>query len=176
MLPKTKLVIGLGNPGTRYQHTRHNIGFLVIDALHNHLSMPEWKERKILSAHVAEGGDDDRGVILGKPTTFMNESGKAVVQLVKKYPRAELVVIHDDLDLAFGKIKISRNSSSAGHNGVQSIINALGTKDFTRVRIGIGRPSDGTPADEFVLHHFTPEELSALPEIIGRAVNTDTLE
>jgi len=140
-----KLIVGLGNPGFRYKKTRHNIGFMVIDQL------------KI----------DD--AILLKPTTYMNNSGKAVKSVMDKNEISELIVIHDDIDLPFGTIKTSKDSSSAGHKGVQSIINELKTKDFTRIRVGIN-PGKNVNTERFVLEKFSKDEKKHLKEIIKNAV------
>jgi len=151
-----KLIVGLGNPGAKYKKTRHNIGFRVIDALKDEISEKE--------------------IILLKPQTFMNKSGVAVKSLTTKYKisTTDIVVVHDDVDLPFGTIRVSKNSSSAGHRGVQSIIDELGTQNFIRVRIGIRPKSEiRNPKFEtadFVLEKFTKDEEKQLPEIIKKAV------
>ena len=152
-----KLIVGLGNPGKKYAKTRHNVGFRVIDSL---------------------DFARDKDVILLKPNTFMNQSGKVVKSLTTKYKiqTTDVIVIHDDIDLPFGEIRVSKDSSSAGHKGVQSIINELGTQDFTRVRIGINPKSEirisksETDTTDFVLENFTKAEEKQLPEIIKEAV------
>ena len=145
-----KLIVGLGNPKKKYEKTRHNIGFRVIDSL---------------------DFTQDKDVILLKPNTFMNKSGKAVQECLAYYkiPVSNLIVIHDDIDLLFGDIRVSKNSSSAGHKGVQSIIDELKTKDFTRVRIGI-KPNHEFDTTEFVLKKFTKQEEKELKGIIKKAV------
>ena len=147
------LIVGLGNPGRKYTKTRHNIGFRVIDALKDEIS--------------------DKNVILLKPDIFMNNSGKAVKKELKysKLNTQDLIVIHDDIDLPFGTIRVSKDSSSAGHKGVQSIIDELRTKDFTRIRIGI-KPSYEVDTTEFVLNKFSKEEEKQLKEIIKKAAET----
>lgn len=134
------LIVGLGNPGPKYKYTRHNIGARIVGEL------------KPLNLE---------GVVLAEPTTFMNDSGRAVKLLTKRYPldANSLIVIHDDIDLPLGKIRISKNRGSAGHKGVQSIIDELKTKDFNRIRIGIC-PKEGKPKniENFVLQNFTKEE------------------
>lgn len=144
-----RLIVGLGNPGEKYRKTRHNVGYMVIDEL---------------------AGQNPTGFILEKPGTFMNESGKAVKRLVAtlKLSADELIIVHDDIDLPLGKYKISFGRGSAGHKGVQSIIDALGTKDFQRVRMGIC-PKNGKPekVEEFVLKNFTKEEELTLKKTIG---------
>ena len=144
------LIVGLGNPGKKYQDTRHNIGFGVID--------------KLQSLNLKK-------VILAKPKTFMNLSGKAVKSLIKKYkiPTANLWVIHDDIDLPLGKIRIVKNRGAAGHKGVESIIKELGTKNFVRFRIGIC-PKTGKPKnpENFVLQKFNKEEKEIIKEVIKK--------
>ncbi|MBI2642028.1 MAG: peptidyl-tRNA hydrolase [Candidatus Wildermuthbacteria bacterium] len=149
------LIIGLGNPGKKYEKTRHNAGFMVLDVL----------EKKEL------------GVRLLKPDTFMNNSGSAVKKEMQKLKikSQNLLVIHDDIDIPLGKTKVSKGSGSAGHKGVESIIQALGTKDFTRIRIGI-LPPEGKPEDveTFVLKNFKKEELPLLKAAIASALSTLT--
>ena len=148
------LIVGLGNPGKEYEKTRHNIGYLVIDEL-------------------AKQKTND--VVLLKPQTFMNNSGTAVLAAVNFYKikPAGLWIIHDDIDLPLGEFKISQNRGSAGHKGVQSIINALGTKNFNRVRIGIC-PKTGKPkaVEKFVLQNFTKSEEKTIKEVIERTIQT----
>ncbi len=144
------LIVGLGNPGQKYEKTRHNIGSRAVEELE--------------SLNLAN-------VILAKPTTFMNESGKAVKSLTKTYRlnSNNLMVIHDDIDLPLGKIRISESSGSAGHKGVESIIKSLGTKDFIRFRIGI-MPETGKPknVENFVLRRFNKEEEKIIEEVIKK--------
>jgi len=149
------LIVGLGNPGKKYEKTRHNIGFRIIDSL---------------------DFARDKGVILLKPQTFMNNSGKAIKSLITKYPptgeagklqSTQLWVIHDDIDLPLGTIRISKNSSSGGHKGVQSIINETRTKNFTRFRIGI-RPKFKVDTEKFVLKKFTKQEEKNIKKIIEK--------
>jgi len=137
-----KLIFGLGNPGKKYEKTRHNIGSRIIDEL------------KFLNLG---------NVVLLRPKTFMNESGKAI-----NSPAKDLIVINDDVDLPLGKIKISFGSGAAGHKGVQSIIDTLGTKDFTRIRIGIGIENKKIPTEAFVLENFTGEEQKIIDEVIEK--------
>jgi len=157
------LIVGLGNPGKKYTKTRHNVGFRIIDAL----------EKSFDSAQ-------DKKVVLLKPDTFMNNSGKAVRETLTYYkvPTRNLCVIHDEIDLPFGTIRISKNSSSAGHKGVQSIIDELKTKNFTRVRIGI-RPEPKIQSQKskigttnFVLKNFTKGEEKQLKVIVDQATET----
>ena len=150
-----KLIVGLGNPGIKYKKTRHNVGFRIIDELKKSLK-------------------DKDDIILLKPNTFMNNSGKAVKKAIEnwKLKIENCIVIHDDIDLLFGDIRVSNNSSSAGHKGVQSIIDELGTKDFSRIRIGIRQDTITKKQDtnKFVLENFTKDEEKHLPKIIKKAV------
>jgi len=145
-----KLIAGLGNPGGKHKKTRHNVGFRAIDELKRHISKKD--------------------AIFLKPTTYMNNSGKEVKSVIKncKLKIENLVVVHDDIDLPLGTIRISENISSAGHKGVQSIINELRTQDFTRVRIGI-RPNHKVDTEKFVLEKFSKEEEKQLKQIIKEA-------
>ena len=156
------LIIGLGNPGKQYEKTRHNFGFRVLDLLTNE---EEWQD-KYDSQFIKL---DD--VILAKPQTFMNKSGEAVKDIMKFYPAAELVVIHDDLDLPLGAIRIQKDSSSAGHNGVQSIIDELNSQNFIRLRLGIDNPQTRgpVPPEDFVLQKFTEDEERITKEVLEKA-------
>ena len=166
-----KLIVGLGNPGRRYKKTRHNVGFMVIDEL-----VDKWQKSKKANCVYSKQGD----IEYIKPLTFMNNSGKAVRSVKDKHKikPENIIVIHDDIDLPFGEVRISKDVSSAGHKGVQSIINELGTQDFTRVRIGINPRLVGEQADRkidterFVLEKFTKEENKQLDEIIKQAIET----
>lgn len=161
------LIVGLGNPGRQYENTRHNLGFRVLDLL---ASSEEWQDKydsKLIKL-------DD--VILAKPQTFMNKSGEAVNEILKFYPAAELVVIHDDLDLPLGAIRIHKNASSAGHHGIESIIDSLNSQNFIRVRLGVDNPQtrQNIPADDYVLQKFTAEEETIVKEVLEKA--KDALE
>ena len=168
------LIVGLGNPGKEYADTRHNFGFRVIDKM---ISGSEAKPLKTKAqAMVWLRSREDEFSISGdyllEPQTYMNLSGNAVNKFVleKKIPASRLIVVHDDLDLEFGKVRVSRNASAGGHNGVQSIIDSLSTKDFTRVRVGIGRPTNDQPIEDYVLTRFSVEEKNQLPEIIDKSI------
>ncbi|MBI3304924.1 aminoacyl-tRNA hydrolase [Candidatus Parcubacteria bacterium] len=169
-----KLIVGLGNVGRDYERTRHNIGFRVADALSAAWGLT-WRERADCEATVAEGSRDGAKIVLAKPATMMNDSGRAVAKLGHYYrlTPGEILVAHDDVDLSFGEIRIEAGRGSAGHRGVESLIEALGTKEFHRVRIGVrnGQYRPGTKtADEFVLADFTNEEEKQLPAIIQKAI------
>ena len=172
-----KLIVGLGNPGPEYRDTRHNVGFMVVEKLAKELGVrvPSWEKddkKNVLTAHIGE-------VLLVKPLTFMNKSGFAVRALVDFYELtpADIWVIHDDIDLPLGKIKIREKGGSAGHNGVTSIIEQLKTDAFVRFRLGIGKGVDTTGASEnknkhhrsvisFVLSRFRQSEAGAFKHLI----------
>jgi PTH1 family peptidyl-tRNA hydrolase len=173
-----RIIIGLGNPGQQYAGTRHNIGFQIIDGFYNEnktaLNFSVWQKNKKFHAEICEGNFNGEKIILAKPETFMNESGIAVGALFHFYKIAplELIVIHDDLDLPLGKIKVQANISSAGHNGIKSIIEKIGTQDFWRVRIGTSRADkekNGETAN-FVLGRFNLFERLKLREIKKNAL------
>jgi peptidyl-tRNA hydrolase, PTH1 family len=175
-----KIIVGLGNPGTEYENTRHNAGFMLIDKLAADAGAT-WQFNKRFKAEIAES----RGVFFIKPQTFMNESGVAVAAVLSYYkllPRTLgilkakgadlsqiLTVIHDDLDIELGKYKISVDSRAAGHKGVQSIINHLKTKNFQRIRLGIKKSAgqEKIPTDKFVLTKFSAEEKRKIEEVIN---------
>lgn len=161
-----KLIVGLGNPGKSYVNNRHNVGFQCLDHFARVHRIP-LKERKA-RAKVGMGEVVGTPVVLAKPRTFMNMSGEAVRRLVREFrvPLEDLLVIYDDLDLPLGKVRIRQRGGSAGHKGGQSIIASLGSQDFPRIRVGIGRPDGDEVA--YVLSDFTAEE----KEIVNEAVAT----
>lgn len=161
--------MGLGNPGREYRITRHNTGFLVIDRFAQDHSFKLTKRK--FYARIGTGKISGISVILAKPLTFMNLSGESVAPLVGFFSLkdSELVVVHDDLDLSFGRIRIKVGGGDAGHQGLRSIIESLGTSDFIRIRVGIGRPPKGTTATEYVLHNYNPDERKELENIVARA-------
>ena len=163
------LIIGLGNPGKIYAKTRHNLGFMVIDELSSKISIPfKDKSKNFLSGAGCIGGKD---VILIKPVTFMNRSGVAVRDAVKKYKDIDnIIVVQDDLDLDTGVIRIRKNGSAGGHRGIESIIEITGTKEFIRVKIGISR-EDRIPAEDYVLSPFDKQEKPIIKEAIEKAVD-----
>lgn len=161
-----KLIIGLGNPENEYAGTRHNVGFAVLDAVHAALpDMPAFREEKKWQSLVIDLKTTQDHLLFLKPTTFMNTSGDAV-RLAMEYfhvPADDIWVVHDELDLPLGTVRISYDSRSAGHNGVQSIIDLLGTKAFHRLRIGIKTDEAAViPAERFVLMPFSPAEQEIL--------------
>lgn len=170
-----KLVVGLGNPGAGYSRNRHNVGFMSIAYLAKSHGMRF--DRAKADARVAEGSIGGTAVMLARPQTFMNASGRAVGALLKKLNLTpdDLIVIHDDLDLATGRIRLRKGGSSGGHKGVQSIIDSINSPDFTRVRIGVGRPVAGDRLEErendvvnYVLGDFTDDERLAIDREIPR--------
>jgi PTH1 family peptidyl-tRNA hydrolase len=165
-----KLIVGLGNPGIEYQFTPHNLGFLVIDRIANDLDV-EVRNRQCRSL-TARAVIADQQVLLVKPETFMNLSGLAVAELVRKYevdPAADLVLIYDELDLPLGAIRIRQRGSSAGHNGMESVIGALGTQEFLRIRLGIAPDRKISDGVKYVLTPFRKSELKEVDEVIDRA-------
>jgi PTH1 family peptidyl-tRNA hydrolase len=170
------LVVGLGNPGPRYATTRHNLGYVVADLLADRMGA-RFKLHKKSGTDVATGRLAGHPVVLGKPRSYMNESGRQVAALVKFYsaPPGDLILIHDELDLEFGRVRLKLGGGEAGHNGVRSVSTALGTKDYLRVRIGIGRPPGRKDPAAFVLENFTPAERKEVPVICEQAADATEL-
>ncbi len=163
------IIIGLGNPGKAYINTRHNLGFMVIDALSSKFSAPLTNKSKNFVYSPAHINSTD--VILMKPLTFMNRSGIAVREALKKYRETDgFIVIHDDLDLSTGVIRIRKSGSAGGHNGIESIINHINSKDFLRLKIGIGR-SVRIPAEDYVLRNFSRLQKPAIKNAVEKAVD-----
>lgn len=151
------LLVGLGNPGPKYKRNRHNIGFIAVDEIVNRYSFGSWRAR--FQAQTAEGRLGGEKILAIKPTTFMNESGRAVGEAVRFYKLDvnDIVVLHDELDLAFGKLRLKRGGGHAGHNGLRSIDAHIG-KDFVRVRLGIGHPGEKSGVHGYVLSDFAKSE------------------
>lgn len=165
-----RVVVGLGNPGPGYEKTRHNVGFWVVERL-----AKRWGSQISRRAHRSLVGEAFLGgetVLLVKPQTFMNRSGEAVVRLRDFYhlPPSGFIVVHDDMDLAIGRIRVRENGGPGGHWGVESVIAALGARDFPRIKVGIGRPPAGEDPVDFVLHPFTPVEEESIFLAVERAV------
>jgi len=168
-------IIGLGNPGKRFEKTRHNLGFLILDHFSKKNNFGSWKKSKKANALYSKKIINNKEVELVKPLVFMNNSGRTVKYILRKHHLQitdDIVVVHDDLDLSFGEIKISRKRGSAGHNGVQSIIDKLGSKDFARIRVGI-KPLETQVESidwpDFVLSPFTQKEKKVLKETLINA-------
>jgi peptidyl-tRNA hydrolase, PTH1 family len=170
------LVVGLGNPGENYARTRHNLGFLVADLLAARLGA-KFKAHKRSGAEVVTGRLAGRPVVLAKPRCYMNESGRQVGPLAKFYSvqPADIIVIHDELDIDFGRIRLKIGGGEGGHNGLRSVASALGTKDFLRVRVGIGRPPGRKDPATFVLETFTAAERPEVPTICEQAADATEL-
>ena len=165
-----KLIAGLGNPGSRYQWTRHNAGFMVLDRLSHLAGIPITK--KCFSGLCGEGTWQGDRVLLLKPLTYMNLSGRSVAEAVRfhKLSLEDVIVIHDDLDIPFGRVKLKKGGGHGGHNGLRSLLSELGSGDFTRIRIGIDRPSRGDVVD-YVLTPFSREETARLPQVLDGIVD-----
>ena len=163
-----KLIIGLGNPGKRYTQTRHNAGFLALDFLREHFHFETFHQESRFQSELSIGTISGQKLILVKPSTFMNRSGTSVRLLLDFYKLtpADIIIIHDDIDLAPGTMKTALSSRAAGHNGVQDIIDTLGTQGFSRIRLGIGRPTETEgicrPIHDYVLDTFATSELTVL--------------
>lgn len=166
-----KLIVGLGNPGVQYRLNRHNMGFMVLHRLADQLNVK--LDKKGYDSLLGRGAIADEDVLLAEPQTYMNLSGKAVKQICSKFsiPFDDLIVIHDDLDLPFGTIRLKSGGGHGGHKGLVSIIDHLGGSDFSRIRMGIGKPSHKAMVEAYVLEPFTPEESQWLPQIIAKAVD-----
>ena len=160
------LVVGLGNPGAQYLSTRHNIGFMIVDALASRARIDVSREK--FSGHYGSGRIASKSVVLLKPQTFMNRSGQSVVSAAQffKVKPSHIIVIHDELDVGFSQLRLKLGGGHAGHNGLRSIMNLLGSKEFIRLRMGIGRPKHGD-VSRYVLSGFSsPEETDWLPGFI----------
>ncbi|MER7579061.1 aminoacyl-tRNA hydrolase [Kitasatospora sp. NPDC097691] len=165
------LIAGLGNPGPWFRQTRHNAGFLAVDRLAERHGARF--RRRGLATLVAEIEVDGRPVLLAKPLWFINLSGRPVAALLRRYgvPMERLVVVQDDLDFAFGSARLKRGGGPGGHNGVRSVGEVLGTRDFVRLRFGVGRPPKGQSVGDFVLKKFSDEELAAMPGELDRCAD-----
>jgi PTH1 family peptidyl-tRNA hydrolase len=163
------LVVGLGNPGRQYAGNRHNAGFMVVDELMRQSGAGTPRRR--LGAEIAEAALGGTKVIFCKPMDFMNTSGFAIRRTAAfwKIPPAQTVVVHDDMDLDFGRLKLAEAGGTGGHNGLRSIVTELGTESFCRVRFGIGRPPPAWEGADYVLADFSPEERRALPDLLEEA-------
>ncbi|MCZ8377690.1 aminoacyl-tRNA hydrolase [Mycobacterium sp. CPCC 205372] len=170
------LVVGLGNPGPTYAKTRHNVGFMVADLLAGRMGSG-FKVHKKSGAEVVTGRLSGRSVVLAKPRCYMNESGRQVGPLAKFYSvaPADVVVIHDELDIDFGRIRLKFGGGVAGHNGLRSVSAALGGNGFQRVRVGIGRPPGRKDAAAYVLEAFTAAERAEVPTICEQAADATEL-
>jgi len=164
------LIIGLGNPGSKYRQNRHNIGFMVVNHLAEKIHIP--LRRVEFRALIGKGEIDSKPCILAKPQTFMNESGKSVGPLMRFYrvPQERLLVVHDDLDLPFGTLRLRPSGGTGGQKGMESIVAQLGSQNFARLRVGIGRPPGRMDPRDYVLHDFDPPQQDDLPLLLDTAV------
>lgn len=163
------LIVGLGNPGQKYKNTRHNLGFLTLAALARRHQIST--EKRKFESHYGLGEILQEKVVLLTPLTYMNLSGQAVGSFLRYFQISptSLIVIHDDLDLPWSRMKITNKGGAAGHKGLQSIISHVQTSEFTRIRLGIGRPPEKIPAESYVLESFSAEERKDLPLLIDYA-------
>ncbi|MEH0021302.1 MAG: aminoacyl-tRNA hydrolase [Desulfobacter sp.] len=168
---KFTLLAGLGNPGKEYSQTRHNIGFLVVDALAARLGTA--LDRQKFDADFTKARVRSGGIFLVKPMSYMNRSGIPIQRLAAYYKinMGDIVVVHDDMDLEFGKIKIVQGRGHGGHNGIRSIIDAFGRKECIRVRVGVGHPGARKNVTGHVLGKFTPDEQAGLDDLVESAVD-----
>ena len=164
-----RLIVGLGNPGKQYQNNRHNIGFNIVDSL---LEDYPNKTKVNVPALIGDLERLDPNLLALKPTSYMNHSGIEVAKVVNffKITPSDILVIQDEVDIPFGTIKLHFGKSSAGHRGVESIIESLGTQDFHRLRVGVSRPPENIPTDQYVLQDFSSEEASQLKNITSEAL------
>lgn len=165
------MIVGLGNPGSEYAAHRHNVGFHVVDALARAHGL-SFARHKAAQARVAEGPIEGRSVLVTKPQTFMNLSGKSVVRLARdcQIPPERILVVYDDLDLPLGRLRVRANGGSGGHKGMRSIIDLLGTQDFPRIRVGIDRPPGSMDPADYVLEPFDRDQAEPIKETVQRAV------
>lgn len=171
-MPGPALVVGLGNPGPDYAETRHNVGFRVVELLAARAGGGRFAKHRT-NADVLEGRLAGRRVVLAKPRTFMNLSGGPVAALLRYYsvPVEDLVVVHDELDLGFGVVRLKRGGGEGGHNGLRSVSKSIGSRDFLRVRFGIGRPPGRQDPADFVLKRFTSAEAKELDLAVDLAAD-----
>lgn len=166
-----KLIVGLGNPEKEYERTRHNIGFMIVDSLAEDWGI-DLERKKFKGCYGDYTGEDGKKVILLKPQTYMNLSGECVQPWAHflKISGEDLLIIHDELDLTMGQMKAQWAAGPAGHNGVRSIIEKLGNKEFNRLRVGVGHPGRSSAVTGHVLSPFSKEEKKQLPEVIKKGV------
>ncbi len=165
-----KLIVGLGNPGKQYHHTRHNVGFDVLDKCVESFQL-EFNKQKFKGIY-AESMIHNEKVIFLKPLTYMNLSGESVRPFMDyfKIDLADLVVVYDDLDIPPGKIRLRQKGSAGGHNGIKSLIAHLGTQEFNRIRVGVGRPLNGEAVVHYVLNGYSKEELVPMEQAVNKTV------
>jgi PTH1 family peptidyl-tRNA hydrolase len=172
VVPGPALVVGLGNPGPEYAETRHNVGFRVVDLLATRAGGGRFSKHRS-NADVLEGRLAGRRVVLAKPRTYMNVSGGPVANLAKYFsvPVEDIVVVHDELDLGFGVVRLKRGGGEGGHNGLRSITSSIGTREYLRVRFGIGRPPGRQDPADYVLKRFSGAETKELEFAVDLAAD-----
>ncbi len=163
------ILVGLGNPGGKYKNTRHNIGWSVLDKINKKYNLNINKKNK--EYYISTSLIKDSKIIMLYPATFINNSGEIISQIAKKYNSKKIIVIYDDINLQIGRIRIRKNGSSGGHNGMKSIITSLETEEFMRIRIGIGEPIIRSEQISYVLGKFLPEEKILINKSIDRCIN-----
>jgi peptidyl-tRNA hydrolase, PTH1 family len=167
-----KVIIGLGNPGSKYAMTKHNVGFWVVDGLSQRWNIPVHKEK--FQSVIGEGRVGQEKVLLCKPLTFMNLSGEAVRAIVSYYseltPGEDIIIVYDDMDFPPGQLRLRVKGSAGGHNGMKSVIQHLGTEEFPRIRVGIGRPPQSQTVVDHVLSSFSRDDLTLVQDAVQRAV------
>ena len=168
---RLRLVVGLGNPGDVYANTRHNAGFMVVDEFADFFSVSLGKKKPFPNLQIGHGFIEGVEVILAKPMTFMNRSGPPVKKIAEFFRTSceDMLIVHDDIDLTFGRLKIKEKGGDGGHKGLRSLIDAFGEGDFMRLRIGVGRPESGIDAADHVLGRFSPGEEKVLDQIFTMA-------
>jgi PTH1 family peptidyl-tRNA hydrolase len=167
-----KLIVGLGNPGLKYENTRHNIGFDIIDSLSKKFNIDKFKEK--FSGLIAEGIINNEKVLILKPQTYMNLSGNSIIQVINFYkinPEKDMLIVYDDMDLPLGKIRIKEKGSAGGHNGIKSVISHVGDK-FIRIKCGIGKALTKNENIDFVLGKFTKEEQKYVEKMTEETINS----
>jgi len=170
-----KIIIGLGNPGKKYEETRHNAGFMAIDKISDKWGIPVQQAK--FRALVGEGRIDGAKVLLVKPQTYMNLSGESVGEILRFYKLTpeDILVIYDELDLPLGQLRLREKGSAGGHNGIKSLIQHLGTQEFKRIRIGISRPPQGMSVSDYVLGTFSAAERAQIEETVSLAAEASVL-
>lgn len=163
------IIIGLGNPGEQYKNTRHNVGFQAVNKIAENFQFPIFNFQSKSNAEISQGEIAGKKIILAKPQTFMNESGKAVQEIIKNKPEGDLIIVHDDVDLPVGKIKIVKERGSAGHKGVESIIKSIGNDGLVRFRIGVGAEKNSQAMD-IVLKNFSESEQKIIDLAVQKTV------
>ena len=172
-MKETYLIVGLGNIGPKYAHTRHNAGFDVMERIEQKLGV-RLRKKLFFPGEIAETADGEKKIVLCRPTTFMNKSGECVRQLLRKYqcPPERMIVIYDDIDLPLGKVRIRKDGGAGTHNGMRSIVECIGKTGFPRIRVGTGDRPAGEDLVKWVLGRYTPEEKVVMDAAFDRAAES----